>query len=125
MVQLFFFIINYVYCLFRSSGPLSFGFQSLENQVNAQGSNSKCFSNPVADLGIMTTPSLTHRQAISTEIMVPFCNETQSYILTTLCKCVMKKKRFLLFKGIPTDRESTSECDQLVDNNKPNSRESN
>ncbi|EFX78867.1 hypothetical protein DAPPUDRAFT_305108 [Daphnia pulex] len=54
----------------RSTGPLSFGFTSLENAVLTPG-NSKFFSNPVADLAssINTTPSsLSQPNALQTEM---------------------------------------------------------
>ena len=52
----------------RSTGPLSFGFASLEN-TNGVAGGSKFFSNPVADLGIMTTPSLSQPHALQTELL--------------------------------------------------------
>jgi len=54
----------------RSTGPLSFGFTSLENAVLTPG-NSKFFSNPVADLAssINTTPSsLSQPNALQSEM---------------------------------------------------------
>ncbi|XP_046452922.1 JNK-interacting protein 3-like isoform X3 [Daphnia pulex] len=56
--------------IIRSTGPLSFGFISLENAVLTPG-NSKFFSNPVADLAssINTTPSsLSQPNALQTEM---------------------------------------------------------
>ncbi|XP_045029280.1 JNK-interacting protein 3 isoform X5 [Daphnia magna] len=55
--------------IIRSTGPLSFGFTSLENAVLTP-SNPKFFSNPVADLaGSITTPSsLSQPNALQSEL---------------------------------------------------------
>jgi len=51
----------------RSTGPLSFGFASLEN-ANGQVS-SKFFSNPVADVGNMSSPPVSHQPALQSELL--------------------------------------------------------
>lgn len=55
----------------RSTGPLSFGFTSLENASAVTPSNSKFFSNPVADLAssITTPASLSQPNALQSEMV--------------------------------------------------------
>ena len=62
----------------RSTGPLSFGFTSLENAILTPG-NSKFFSNPVADLAssITTPASLSQPNALQSE-MVSVCFPSQN-----------------------------------------------
>ena len=53
----------------RSTGPLSFGFASLEN-ATGQVVNSKFFSNPVAEIGSVASPAASQSPAIQTELLV-------------------------------------------------------
>ena len=69
--------------LARSTGPLSFGFASLEN-ASGQVVNSKFFSNPVAEIGNVSSPTVSHPPAIQTELLVfPILNDIELTPYTT------------------------------------------
>lgn len=64
----------------RSTGPLSFGFASLENATVLNPANSKFYSNPAADLMeattgdgpslLISTPSLSRPSALQSELVI-------------------------------------------------------
>lgn len=67
----------------RSTGPLSFGFTSLENATVLTPGNSKFFSNPVADLAssITTPASLSQPNALQSEMVSLYKTNTLVFVL--------------------------------------------
>ena len=90
----------------RSTGPLSFGFASLENATTLNPTNSKFYSNPSADLvqatvnedvSILTSST---PNALQTELVICF-HLTTKYLIFFL----LKRNFFFIFRRIWSEKK--------------------